>query len=75
VLSACFLRETLGQILDEGPYVAVVDGVQLPRSSRTMPGTAWLKNPRTPVWKPGIHRAQCFLHLAALLPRQRGSTI
>ena len=50
------------------PYVAVVDGVQLPRSSREMPGTGWLK-PRTPPWRPGIHRAQRFLHLAALLPR------
>ena len=33
-----------------------------------MPGTSWLKAPRTPQWKPGIHRAQRFFHLAALLP-------
>ena len=37
-----------------------------------MPGTAWLKNPRTPPFKPGIHRAQRYLHLAALLPRWQG---
>lgn len=68
-LSAQFVRETLAQIPAEGPYVVAVDGVQLPRSSRRMPGTSWLKAPRTPPWKPGIHRAQRFLHLAALLPR------
>jgi hypothetical protein len=37
-----------------------------------MPGTAWLKNPRTPPFKPGSHRAQRYLHLAALLPRWQG---
>lgn len=72
VLTRCFLRETLAQMPDEGLYVAAVDGVQLPRSSTRMPGTAWLKNPRTPPWKVGIHRAQRFVHLAALLPRWEG---
>lgn len=51
------------------PYVAVVDGVQVPCSSHKMPGTSWLKSPRTPPFSPGPHRAQRFLHLAALLPR------
>jgi hypothetical protein len=52
----------------EEPYVSVVDGVQIPRSSNTMPGTSWLKCPRTPLFKPGPHRAQRFLHLACLMP-------
>lgn len=42
--------------------------MQLPRSSHKMPGTSWLKSPRTPPFRPGPHRAQRFLHLAALLP-------
>ncbi len=71
-LTRCYLRETLTQMPAEGPYVAVMDGTQVPRSSRTLPGTAWLKNPRTPPFKPGSHRAQRYLHLAALLPRWRG---
>jgi hypothetical protein len=33
-----------------------------------MVGTSWLKAPRTPPWKPGIHRAQRFVHLAWLPP-------
>jgi hypothetical protein len=72
VLTRCFLRQTLADVPAEGPYVAVVDGLQIPRASRTMPGTAWLKCPRTPPWKPGSHRAQFFVHLAALLPRWQG---
>jgi hypothetical protein len=72
VLTRCFVRATLAQIPAEGPYVVTLEGVPLPRSSQRMPGTAWLKNPRTPPWKPGSHRAQRFLPLAALLPRWWG---
>src|SRR5215216_5136508 len=68
-LTRRFFLETLPHLPPTTPYVAVVDGVQLPRSSHKMPGTSWLKAPRTPPFRPGIHRAQRFLHLAALLPR------
>jgi hypothetical protein len=37
-----------------------------------MPGTSWLKAPRTPVFKVGIHRAQRFLHGSWLTPMQSG---
>jgi hypothetical protein len=71
-LSARFLLETLHHVPPSAPYyVAVVDGVQIPRSSYKMPGTSWLKSPKTPPYKPGAHRAQRFLHLAALLPLSR----
>ncbi len=68
-MSCCFFRETLPHIVPSDPYVAVVDGVQLPRSSRQMPGTSWLKCPKAPPFSPGPHRAQRFLNLAALLPK------
>ena len=67
-LNAELVRQTLTEIPAEGPYVVAVDGVQVPRWSLKMPGTSWLKAPRTPTWKPGIHRAQRYVHLAALLP-------
>lgn len=67
-LSGIFFRQTLPHLPPARPYVAVVDGVQLPRSSRRMPGTSWLKSPKTPPFSPGPHRAQRFLNLAALLP-------
>ena len=72
VLTRCYLRETLAVVPASGPYVAVVDGVQMPRSSRTMPGTSWVPCPRTPCFAKGSHRAQFFVHLAALLPRWQG---
>ena len=68
-LTGCLLCETLENIPETEPYVVVVDGVQVPRHSHKMAGTSWLKNPRTPPFMPGIHRAQRFLHLGALLPR------
>lgn len=68
-LTACFLHEVLAAVPADGPFVAVVDGVQVGRHSQKMPGTAWLKCPRTPPFKPGPWRAQRFVHLAALLPR------
>lgn len=68
-LTGYFLSETLQHVPETEPYVTVVDGVQVPRHSRKMPGTSWLKNPRTPPFKPAPHRAQRFLHLATLLPR------
>jgi len=72
-LNAALVRQTLSEIPATGPYVVAVDGVQVPRWSLKLPGTSWLKAPRTPKWKPGIHRAQRFFHLAALLPiTQRG---
>ncbi|MGH9818046.1 MAG: transposase, partial [Candidatus Acidiferrales bacterium] len=37
-----------------------------------MPGSSWLKAPRTPPFRPGIHRAQQFVHLAWLTPLEAG---
>jgi len=68
-LTRRFFSETLAHVPEGAPYVAVVDGVQVPRHSHKMPGTSWLKHPKTPPFSPGPHRAQRFLHLATLLPR------
>lgn len=67
-----FFRETLLHTALHDPYVVGVDGVQIPRSSLKMPGTSWLKAPRTPVFKVGIHRAQRFVHGAWLTPLEAG---
>jgi hypothetical protein len=67
-LSAELVRQTLAEIPAGGPNVAAMDGVQVPSWSLGMPGTSWLKASRTPRWRPGIHRAHRFFHLAALLP-------
>jgi hypothetical protein len=67
-LTRCFVRQTLAHSAPDAPYLVAVDGVQLPRASRTMPGTSWLHAPRTPPFRRGIHRAQRFAHLAWLTP-------
>lgn len=67
-LTTCLVAETLADVPAAQPYVVALDGVQIPRSSQRMVGTGWLKAPRTPPWKPGIHRAQRFVHLAWLTP-------
>lgn len=51
------------------PLVVVLDGTQLARTSPRFPGVSWLRSPRTPIWRPGIHRAQRWVGLSALLPR------
>lgn len=50
------------------PLVVVLDGTQLGRTSRRLVGVGWLRAPRTPAWKPGIHRAQRWVGVSALLP-------
>jgi hypothetical protein len=67
-----FLRETVQHTSCEEPYVVGADGVQIPRSSLRMPGTSWLKAPRTPVFKVGIHRAQRFMNGSWLTPMEAG---
>lgn len=53
------------------PLVVVLDATQLPRTSPRLVGCGWLKAPRSPFWKPGLHRAQRWEGLSALLPRSR----
>jgi hypothetical protein len=72
LVAKIFFRETVQHTWSEEPYVVGTDGVQIPRSSLKMPGTSWMKAPRTPVFKVGIHRAQRFLHGAWLTPMEAG---
>lgn len=71
-LSQVLTQQTLRHVPESEPYVAVIDGVQIPRSSRRMPGTAWRRCPRTPVFGMGIDRAQRFVNLAWLTPPEEG---
>jgi hypothetical protein len=70
--SPCLLAETLKHVPAAQPYVVGVDGVQVPRHSRKMPGTSWLKALGTAAFKPGIQRAQRFLNLSWLTPLEEG---
>jgi len=66
MLTGCLLAETLAQVPADAPYLVGIDATQIPRHSRTMPGTSWLRHLGTAIFRAGIHRAQRFLHLAWL---------
>jgi hypothetical protein len=71
-LANCLLTETLTHVPAEQPYVVAMDGTSLHRSSLKIPGTSWLRDSRFSAFRPGIHRAQRFLHGAWLTPLQAG---
>jgi hypothetical protein len=71
-LSDCLLQETLKQVPKEEPYCTAVDSTNLHRTSLKMPGTSWMRDSRFSAFRPGIHRAQRFLHGAWLTPLQEG---
>jgi len=66
------MEQTLRETRAQEPYVLAADGVLIPRSSRKMPGTAWLKALGTAPFKPGLARAQRFVDLSWLAPRVNG---
>ncbi len=71
-LAQVLLRQTLRHTPADGPYTTGIDTTQLARTSYKMPGSSWLRAPRTPVFMKGIHRAQRFLHGAWLPPIEEG---
>jgi hypothetical protein len=68
VLSRTLSEQALALLPSDEPAVVVLDGLQLPRHSRSMPGTSWLRHPETPPFRTGIQRRQRFLNMALLLP-------
>src|SRR5512133_2203567 len=71
-LADCLLGQTVQHVPESEPYVVAIDGTTIHRSSRKMPGTSWLRDSRFSAFRPGIHRAQRFLHGAWLTPLQEG---
>jgi hypothetical protein len=70
--AAILLQETLTHVAPDEVYVIGVDATQVPRSSHHMEGTSWLKCPRTPPFRTGIHRAQRFVNGCWLTPPEEG---
>jgi hypothetical protein len=65
-LTRCLLQATLPLADATRPYLVALDGVVVPRSSRTMPGTGWVLAPQTAPFKRGLRRAQRFVDLCWL---------
>lgn len=71
-LAQGLFAESLAHVAADELYVIGTDGTQIPRTSGRMPGVSWLKSPRTPVFYPGIHRAQRFVHGCWFTPLAKG---
>ncbi|MEJ2150100.1 MAG: hypothetical protein P8Z40_11525 [Chloroflexota bacterium] len=70
--SEVLFRETLKHVAEDEEYVVAGDGTQTPRSSRKMEGAGWLRHPRTPAFKVGIHAAQRWFNGSWLMPEEKG---
>lgn len=68
-LQATLLAQVVDALPSDGPVVAAVDATQLPRSGRRFPGSGLAVSPRSPKWLRGLHRAQRYVGISALLPR------
>jgi hypothetical protein len=71
-LQATLLGQVVAALPATGPLVVGVDATQLPRTSRRFPGCGYAVQTRTPKWRRGIHLAQRFAGISALLPRSAG---
>jgi hypothetical protein len=71
-LGQALVAQTWGHRGEDGLYVVGIDNTSAPRNSLTMEGTSWLKCPRNPPWRVGIHRAQRFLNVSWLAPLEQG---
>ena len=71
-LAKYLVGETLEQVADDEPYCVVIDSTSIHHSSLKMPGTSWLRDSRFSAFRPGVHRAQRFLHGAWLTPLEDG---
>lgn len=72
-VAAILLRQTLAHVPPEASaYVIGVDQVHLRRHSRTLPGSGWARAPGTAPFRPGLARAQRFVHGAWLTPVWNG---
>jgi hypothetical protein len=71
-LTSITFQESVKETQAQAPYVIVVDGVLVPRSSRKMPGTAWLKALGMAPFKPGLGRAQRFVNISWLPALEAG---
>jgi hypothetical protein len=72
VITRQLFQETLRHVERDDVYVVGGDGTQIARDSDRMEGSSWLKCPRNPPFKRGIHRAQRFFHGAWLIPPEEG---
>ena len=66
------IGEMLSEVPKSAPFVVGADGFHVPRSSRKMPGSGWMRGLKTAKFKPGIERGQRFVQGSWLTPIVNG---
>lgn len=70
--SEVVFEESLKHVPANEWYVVVEDATQTPRNSDHLEGVSWLRNLRTPAFRPGIHRAQRWFNGCWMIPAEQG---
>ena len=70
--SGVILKEVLKEVSASSDFVVGSDGFHVPRSSKTMPGSGWMKGLNTASFRPGIQRGQRFVETSWLTPIKNG---
>lgn len=72
--AACMVLfgQSVQHVAEDEVYVVAVDSTQTRRSGRTIEGSGWLRNLRTPPFMVGIHAAQRWLNGCWLIPQEKG---
>lgn len=70
--SAVMFQESLKHVEAGEVYVVAGDTTQTPRNSSKMEGVSWLRNLRTPAFRPGIHLAQRWFNGCWMMPAEAG---
>ena len=66
------LSEMLTEVDERESFVVGADGFHIPRCSRKMPGTGWMRGLKTARFKAGIQRGQRFVEGSWLTPMVNG---
>lgn len=66
------ISEMLSEVPEAEPFIVGADGFHVPRCSKTMPGTGWMRGLNTAKFMPGIQRGQRFVEGSWITPVVNG---
>lgn len=69
---ALMISEMLSEVPETEPFIVGADGFHVPRCSKTMPGTGWMRGLNTAKFMPGIQRGQRFVEGSWITPVVNG---
>ena len=71
-IAELMIGEMLSEVPETEPFIVGEDGFHVPRCSKTMPGTGWMRGLNTATFMPGIQRGQRFVEGSWITPTVNG---